>query len=236
MLLGATFIVDDKEYYSLDTWKIKLVGINIPSPETKTYIIDVPFGNSIDLTDVFGNVSYNNRNIELTFEKTDDNWIDWTVLSSDIRSKLHGRKCKVILDTDKDYYWLGRVSIDTKKEVYNKSEFTININAEPYKYTKESSNSKWIWDTFNFKNGIIRNYIDVVVNGSKVLNIVGGDKPTTLTLKTSAAIKVSNGYMETTLPKAGTYEIPDIEIVNGINRITFTGNATVTVDYRGSSL
>lgn len=108
-------------------------------------------------------------------------------------------------------------------------------NVEPYKFEKFSSLEPWEWDSFNFKTGIIRNYKNIIVNGTYSLRIPGRRKRIVPVISCDESVQVSyEGTTYTLSP--GKNKVFGICIKEGENILTFSGNATVSVDYRGGML
>lgn len=240
-MLGITVEVDNIKKHTWKDWNLKWCNVEISSPKAKTNYIDVPGADGqLDLSEsLTGDIQYNNRTITLTFE-TDGDYIKWHVISSEIMNFLHGRKAKIILDTDPAFYYIGRLTLSSTKDDYIYGELTLTGDVDPYKYEVTSSLDNWIWDSFNFENGIIREYNNLVVNGSLNFTITGRRKVVYPTIIASSNMKVSCNYMgglgiEHTLNK-GKNVIYDMPIKQGDNILTFTGNGTVSIDYRGGSL
>ena len=105
-------------------------------------------------------------------------------------------------------------------------------SVDPYKYEKFSSLENWEWDTFNFRTGIIRNYKDIVVDGTYKLVIPGRRKRIVPVISCNTAIQVSyDGVIYNLSP--GKNKVFGICIKEGENILTFSGKATISVDYRG---
>lgn len=220
---------------TFDDWGLKLRSLVISLPETKVKPVDIPGADGvIDLTDVLGEVRYNNREIQMIFDviKPPEAWHS---LTSTIANYLHGQRMRVILDTDPGYYYIGRLSLLSEKSDYLANQLTITGDMDPYKYELYGGLDKWRWDSFSFKTGIIRNYRDLKVNGSRVVTVPGRRRPVVPTIITSAAMEVDWKGTRYSLP-AGENKLYAIEIVEGENTLIFYGNGTVSIDYRGGIL
>lgn len=216
-------------------WGLRASRISVGFPEAKTNLIDIPGADgSADLTEALGEIPYKNRNIEFVFDAV-GTYESWHGLCTDIANYLHGKRMKVILDTDPYYYYIGRLHLDSTKTDDTLHEIVLTGDVDPYKYELYSSVEDWLWDSFNFKTGIIRNYKDLQVKGSRTVNIPGRRKPTVPTIISSAAMSVSFAGKEYAV-RAGEQKIYRIVVREGANCLTFTGNGTVSIDYRGGIL
>lgn len=235
-MLGITIIVGDNKIHTYTDWKLKWYNLEISSPKAKTYTIDIPgMDGELDLTEsLMGDVKYDNRTLKLSFEVEGD-YYSWATLSSKFNNFCHGRKVKVILDTDPNYYWEGRISLSSTKDDYSYGEVELTMDAGAYKLEKYSSLEDWIWDDFSFEDGIIREYKDLKVNGSLQVIIPGRRKKIYPYITCSNAMQVTFNGSTYNLPR-GTVQALGIELSDVENKLTFSGYGTVSINYRGGSL
>ena len=233
MMLGIT--IGDK--HTGTDWGLNWIGITLPMPAPKLNTISVPgFDGSIDRTEFSGRIAYENREgAELKFSVNDGSPAAWHARYSAIANYLHGKKRKVILDTDAGFYYIDRLSINEEKTDYFMSQIVISGTFEPYKYELQSSLEDWLWDPFSFEDGIIREYRNLTVNGSLAVIIPGREMLTVPVIQSSTVMSVSNMGKSYEV-KAGSNKIYGIKLGPGDNILTFTGNGTVSIDYRGGSL
>lgn len=212
--------------------------IQITHPEPQTAYLQVPGRNgAIDLTEVNGSVCYNNGSLVLTFLKREKTMQEWHRLVNLLTSKIHGRECKIVLDSEPDYYYVGRCTVSTVKDNQVSSSMTITANCEPFKYEVQNRGEPWLWDTFNFENGIITQpqYCNVTVNETYKLNIFhNGGMPVTPVFICSADMSVNFNGVDYPL-KSGSNKVYDI-VIDKNTVLTFKGTGTLTVDYRGGML
>lgn len=218
-----------------DDWGLKLQNLVVGMPDAKTNQTDIPGADGVlDLTDAMGTVRYGNRELQMVFDVMGE--LDkWHGVTSEIANYLHGQRMKVILDTDPYYYYIGRLSLDSGKSDYLMNRVTISGNMDPYKYELQSSLEDWLWDPFNFRTGIIRNYKNLQVKGSRTVNIIGRRKPIVPTIISSAAMTVSFGGKQYSI-QPGEQKVYEISIIEGDNYLVFTGDGTISIDYRGGIL
>ena len=145
-------------------------------PAVKTVYVDIPGADgAVDLsTALTGAVVYENRTGSFEFRVVPKE--DWACVYSEIADYLHGQKMKIILDDDPCYYYYGRPQVSKWKSDENASLVTIDVTADPYKYELYSSTEDWVWDTFNFETGIMREYRDLAVNGALDFTFQGSRK------------------------------------------------------------
>lgn len=212
----------------------------ISPPSPKTIYIDIPGSDGvIDLTEsLTGDVKFDNRTIKCEFVVIDAR-NRWANIYSEILDYLHGQRLKIILDNDPTYYYIGRVQVNEWKSDKASATIVIEGNVEPYKMEMFSSLEDWEWDSFNFETGIIRDYEDLRVDESLTFTIEGGRKA----VVPSFIVKSDDGSGLQVQFDGSTYTLPDgtdrvinIVLKSGTNILKFTGNGTVSIDYRGGRL
>jgi hypothetical protein len=211
---------------------------NPPTP--KTNYVDIPGADwHLDMSTVLtGDITYNGREGSLEFI-VDNGHKEWHELYSEILEYLHGRFMKATLEDDPGYYYEGRFSVNEWRSEPNNSRIVIDYNLAPYKYEAASSLDDWIWDTFNFETGIVREYKDLRVDGSLSFVVTGRR----MVVVPSFIVKSDDGSGLKVKFKGNTYNLPDgetrvlnIRTVEGNNVLEFIGHGTVSIDYRGGRL
>lgn len=229
-------MIGDK--HTLKDWNLGWTAITLGFPETKTYEQDIPGADgTLDITEAVtgGDVKYKNRSISLEFETPDEDFFEWGVIVSEVANYLAGQKKKIILDTDPSFYYIGRLTIDVEKTDRLNGKLVISGDVDPYKYERCSSLEDWVFDTFNFETDIIREYKDIKVSGEYELCIPGRRKRIIPTIECDSPMEVIYNGTSYNLPK-GKSKVFDIWLTDRENSLTFKGNGTVSVDYRGGSL
>lgn len=211
---------------------------NPPTPKTK--FVDIPGADyHLDLTEVLtGNVVYNPR--EGSFEFIVLNGYEvWNELYSKILNYLHGQVFKAILMDEPAYYYEGRFTVNEWKSEPHNSKIVINYTVNPYKRDIKTSLEDWEWDPFSFESGIIREYKDLRVDKNMTFIVIGDRMEVT----PSFIVKSDDGKGLDVEFKGTTYHLPDgtsrvinIRTVEGENTLKFTGNGTVSIEYRGGRL
>ena len=206
------------DVHSYDDLSLILTSKEIESPEPKTDTLDVPGSDGEeDFTEYFGSVKYKNRKIKLEFSTIVPR-NEFLELFSTIQNKLHGLKKRIILDDDPDFYYVGRLTCDKWKANKRIGTITIEANCEPYKY---KLNETMITAAIGTES------VDIPCGNLK-RNVIP-------TLVLDAAMQIE--FNDTTYSlSSGTYQIPEIEFVEGINVLTVTGAGTITVTYQEASL
>ena len=240
----------NKKHRTVNTWDDwHLVPTSRPvfqQPSTKTNYIEIPGSDgSLDLTEVLtGRPTYQNREGSIEFIVMNGYRSSWAGGHSRFANWLHGKKLRCVLDDDPGYYYEGRFAIDewTSNNDGTWSNITIGYNVDPYKYTIRKSTEEWLWDPFNFETDVInRNTKDIVIDGYAEIVINNYRKPIVPTFvfkssKSDSKFSIITEFATITEIPEGNFKDPHIELTEGENKLTFTGNGTVTIDFRGGSL
>lgn len=203
--------------HSIDDWDLLLVSKNIESPKIKKIEVDIPGSDGVkDLTEVFG-IKYYNRDLIFDFDIF-SNPSEWWNLHKEISNYLHGKKLKIIIDQDKDFYYYGRCEIASFSNNKSVAHMSILCNCEPYKYKiAETTKTYEITEgeTYSFENL----YKEVV--------------PTISTENDIVFVYENNQYSLS----AGTHKNLNISLKEGSNTFKIiTGSGNFTLTYQEASL
>ena len=223
------------EFKTFTDWGLKLESMSVSFPEAKTDQVDIPGANGLlDLSEVNGQICYKNRTLTLNFSLLDD-YTEWHDLSSKIARALHGKVVKCILPDDPNYYYEGRFSLQSTKNSDVLADFVFSGDVQPFKMERYTAAENWLWALFSFENGIVRGYSEISVSGSLTLEVIGSDMPIVPEITCSAAMNVEIGGQVFELVE-GVNKNYDIVRGSGRNMMKFTGNGTVSIDFRGGVL
>lgn len=228
------------EKHSFRDWGLILASRpEISLPAVRTVYVDVPGSDgSIDLTETLtGEVNYKNRKIRFEFSVIDKRE-KWHEIYSEIADYLHGKEMKVILDEDDKWYYIGRMTLDEWQSDIASSTIVIEGNMDPFKY-EINEYDDWLWDTFDFETGIIREYNEIKIDGKASINVYGLRNSVIPQFNINSGdgngmdIKFNN--IEYHVPD-GRHRVLGIIIKSGDNILEFKGNGTISIDYKGGRL
>lgn len=223
--------------HTYEKWNIILTHTEISFPEVKNETVNIPGADGeLDFSrSLTGDIKYKNRKLSFEFVSASE-YDTWKSLMSDIANSLHGQFFeKIILDEDCNFYYKGSVKLNQFKSDKSLGKIVIECNVEPYKYDLVASNENWLWDSFNFEDGIINETCDIIVEGNKEVVIYGRRKKVVPKFICDNPLElIFNGEIYNLT--SGTSYSPDIEICEGENILKFVGNGMVTIEYRGGSL
>lgn len=170
----STVKVSDRWHLDKNTWEswhlIPESRPTLPLPKQKTKVIDsIPNTNGqidLSLKDIPYPV-FENREGTFTFiynpiySEAFGDYRPWIVLYSEMAAFLHGRELRMVLEDDPGYYWQGRFSLESWESNNDGSGSTVTIGYSVYPYKRSicTSIQDWLWDPFNFYNGVIPNTV-----------------------------------------------------------------------------
>lgn len=194
---------NDKHTY-LD-YGLILTSKTIGTPEPDIQQVKVPGRNGLlDLTEHLGETTYSNRPVAFEFEVVKKQ-PDYYALFSRIQNDLHGKKMKIILDIDKEFYFIGRVKVNEWKSDKKIGKLVIEGDADPYKYKlNETTHSVIIGD-----------------KGKQIINIHNLKMPVTPIIHTTGEVKIYFENITFSLNGSGAFE--DILFTEGENILTVEG-------------
>lgn len=195
--------------------------VEVQPAKPKTNFIDVPGADgSKDFSESpAGRVVFETREITWTFKLyPGENWAD---KYAQVSNAINGLSCKITLDDDPDYYYLGRVSVD--KHAVDGIFHTITVVAicQPYK----------LWQTpTSVSVSLTTEYKSLHLHNDR-MHVVP-----TITV-TAATTLLWQGNTFSIAP--GTHKLLDIMLVEGDNHLqakTTTGTGEITVSYQMGAL
>lgn len=248
-IYGVTF--GDKHTYR-DWGLLPTLRPEVSPPEPKIIRVDVPGADgSLDLTQsLTADVKYKNRKIDFEFLVIGGRE-HWSMLYSDILDYLHGQNMQIILDEDPEYYYNGRVEVDSWKSNQDMSRIALVAEVEPYKLSRISTTDPWLWDTFNFETGIITNYNampfdSITTPNQRFYCIVTGRKwivpEFTVTSSGGAdvtlAVSTPRGWRSVVCPSGVPTKNYNVVWSAGrwIVQVNTQASGTITIDYRTGRL
>lgn len=250
-----TVMVHDEVEHYYDTWiDFRLIPADRPVialPKAKTKLVSIP-GKSmpIDLTTYLtGHTTFENRSGQLSFF-ADNDFVEDFVYNQNrgfdafdkyLRSILHGRVMKFVLRDDPSYFYVGTITLKPLASGNDRPTVSFSYNAYPYKKTISSSMELWKWDEFDFKDGIIMYMKDMIVEGSRIVNVYGARERISPHISGTSGLQIDKmengswrgyGFVPTEPLISSGSIIPEFIIDEGLNQIRLRGNGTVTIDYR----
>lgn len=205
--------------HTYDDWELVLTNKALGLPTPKTSSIDVEGADStIDTSEVLaGEIKFNNRMLEFEFTMTTP-YDEFNELITEIANYLHGKKLKIILDEDSDYYYYGRCQINQWSSDKRIGKIVISCECEPYKYALRDS------------------VVSATINGKTYVKVVGKRMTVTPIIEVSNDMEIIVDGKSNQLYAGIENEILDLFIKEGVNTLVFNGNGEVKIKYKGGEL
>ena len=205
------------ELHSYNDLKLILSGKDMGSPGVKATKLDIPGADSaLDLTDFFGEPKYEDVTHKFKFH-TIVPYDEFMTLYSRIKNAIHGKKMRVILDDDPLFYYLGRCYVSSFTNEKNIGTIEVECDCEPYKYK------------------LTKTIYSQAVSGTQVITLTNGRKRAVPEITTTGAMTIEYGGGSWTIG-AGSYTIPELELMHGVNTLTVTGTGTITFTWQEGDL
>ena len=226
---GTTFTTSEGSYHSFrDFGLYPHQHPDIPPAKIKRRYVDIPAADGgIDLSELpQGFTVFENRTGTFPFVVVERSRFDSALTA--ITAALHGKMAYIIKDEEPNFRYRGRVSVNGLDADSLRGIITVEADLEPFKYELASTTEDWLWDPFNFETGVIREYGNISVNGTKAVTVISSPAGGVPTITASAAMTVTyNG--ETYNLASGSNVIDDIYFPRGVESVTLTFNGTGTV-------
>ena len=207
---------------SYDKWGYHLAHKVIGEAEPKYNLVQVPGGvGYIDLTDALGVMGYNERELELTMKDIADH-NEFIRHYSAMQADIHGKRCKITLSEDPDYYWDGRCSVGAMEQDGIACYVTVVAICQPYKL-KQSK-------TVVQDDSLTGEYKEIVLSSDKMPTIK------TITVQQETAIQYNGATYSI---NTGTHRILGIVLGAGSGTIKAKapgGSGSIKIEYQEGAL
>lgn len=187
------------------------------SPAVKEQKIEIEGADSeLDLTDFFGEPKYSNvtHRFEFSTMVAENEFLS---LFSTIKNAIHGKKMRIILDDDPHFYYIGRLHVSKFTNEKNVGTISVDADCEPYKYKIQET------------------VVSKAVNGTGTIVLTNTRKRAVPTITTTATMTIAFGNFSRSV-NAGTFIVPELELVEGANTVTVTGTGTITFTWQEGAL
>ena len=139
---------------------------------------------------------------------------------SAVKNAIHGKKVRIVLDDDPTFFYLGRCDVSSFKNTKGIGTITVTCDCEPYKYKQTET------------------VVTQAVNGTVEVGLTNARKRAVplVTVTTNTSLKVvfnSNNIWDLS---AGSFMLPELELVEGVNIVTVIGTGTITFTWREGDL
>lgn len=196
-------------------------SIDFPTPQSQSETITVPGRNSpIRYTEALGRVSYEPRSFEIVLSMLGSRE-KYNAMVSDTVNRFAGQLCQVSTSEEPELYAVGTLECSPAYDpLSGKGVLTISCSdGDSYRYhTAETV---------------------LTVTGSGTVTLQNDFMPVvpkvTVTADTALSWKVGKDTFQKTI-SAGTWEIPELELMAGTNTVKVTSSGSTTFCYREGRL
>lgn len=184
----------------------------ITPPSVKENYVDIAGGNSsIDLTEAVGGVVFEDGKISFKFTLLD------AESKERMKNDLHGKRLKVTLEREPEFFYEGRVSVTGDTQAGNLYELCLEARVSPYKMENQM--------TVHAEE----------VKAVKEIILPNERMPAMPMITVRGNVSVTFEDSRFAL-KTGVYEIPEITFHEGLNRLKVSGNGEIRLEYRRGRL
>lgn len=205
--------------HTYDDLNLILSKKEIGSPAVKTKKVDVEGADGeLDLTEFFGEPKYENVRHKFEFSTIIQQAMFITHFST-IKNALHGKKLKVILDDEPGAYYVGRLFVSSFTDEKGIGKVTIEADCEPWKYKAAPT------------------VISQTFTETATITLANARKRAVpeVQIETADKLRLAFGFNVWDLG-AGSYTLPELELVEGENVVEVTGTGTITFTYQEGDL
>ena len=213
---GITF----GELHSYKDLNLILSEKEVGAPPVKENKLEIEGADgSIDLTEVFGRPTYGDVTLKFAFSTIVPR-SDFLIQYSTVKNALHGKKLRIVLDDDPGFYYVGRCFVSAFTNERGIGRISIDCDCEPYKYK------------------LTKTVVTRAVDGTEAITLTNGRKRAVpeITIATDTSLNIVYQAVNIWDLGAGSYTLPDLELVHGENVVTVTGTGTITFTWQEGDL
>jgi phage-related protein len=205
-------------YHSYDDFHLILNSKKIEAPTPKTESIDIPGGDGkLDFTEFFGEVKFTNRKLTFEFSCIMPPSLFLTIFS-EVQQAIHGKKLRITLDDDEDFYYVGRVTVSAWKTEKSIGKITVEADCEPYKYRQNVT------------------VVAKAITDSGTISLTNSKKSVVPRISTTGPVTLAWTGGSASLSTGNDKIIEDLVLREGTTTITVTGTASVMFKYQEGEL
>lgn len=194
--------------HSVEDYRSIMNYARITTPAVKENYVDIPGGNSsLDLTEAVSGVTFSDGQIafKFTFSREDER--------SRMKNDLHGKRMKIILEREPEYYYDGRLFCKEGEYAGNIFELYIDARIAPYKQERQMTIHK-----------------EEIVSAKDIV-LLNDRMPAMPSITVAGNIGISYNGCSFRFTD-GTYVVPEITLLEGANRLHVSGRGSLQLQYR----
>ena len=211
------------DIHSFRDLNLVLSPFTLVPAKLKTNYIDVDGRDgSIDASEATGKLTYEDRVFSLTFTVFPNDDLTFEERQTVVSNALNGKRCKITIEKDPDYYLEGRITVDEYFANKKLRQIIVGVRCAPYKMKQHETVV-----SFNLAS-----------NEQRTIILQNSKKQVVPIIETTSAVTVSfGGYSNTYIDEV----VKDLNIclLEGVNALTLkasNGAATIKFTYREGDL
>lgn len=209
--------------HSYHDFNMILSAVEIPPALPKTNYCDIPGSDgSIDLTEAISETKFFDRDCKFTLTMNpagDLSDAAFEEKKTEISNAINGKRCKITLDKDPDFYYLGRCSVSEYLSDKRIRRIVITAKVAPYKH-RQRETVRTFDLTPELQTVYLRNSRKTVCPEIECTN-------------DDCFIKCGASTFSVS---AGKQKILDIQLKEGITEMQISGTGTMTFRYQEGEL
>ena len=205
--------------HTYDDFGLKMLSFYVSFPKVYEEKINVPGRNGpLDISEALtGEPIYQDRKLSSKYDLYGPNLALRDEKISEISNYIHGKYLRIVHDKYPEFYYEGRITIDSKQKNALFHEVTIEADIKPFKLRRNKT------------------VISANITGEQTVICPNLRMSTVPEITADASFSLMFGNV-TAEVKPGTCIIPDIKFVEGSNAIVCTGTGNITFTYQEGSL
>lgn len=220
---------------SYDDFGLKIKSVEVSYPTPKIIKESVPFQNGeYDFTELYGEITYNNRSVKVIFEYDGFKAVTRTRLYSFYTKVINwlynSVESELIIDYEIGVFKGRVVDVSSIEVLSGTGEITVEFNCYPFRIYKQFEGNI-LWDDFNFELDYMQQ-TKFDISGSRTVNIINsGSKRITPTVICSGSFEV---IKDRTTYKFNTGTTKDwrFALEKGRNNLILNGTGNIEFVFR----
>ena len=208
--------------HSFNDLDLILGEVSVSPASPKEVFVSIPGADgSIDITEAFGEVKYNDRTAAFAFSMNPGNDLSeaaWEKKKTEVCNRLNGLRCEITIDKDPKYYWVGRCKVNELSTAKRLRRIVVTATVAPYKLKQDVTVNRFVLEKTP------REY--VLTNARKTVC-------PTFECTESAEIVIGDSTFNIS---TGTHKFLDIQLKEGKTPVTVSGVGTLEIKYQEGDL
>lgn len=217
-MFGVQFDDGNKKIHSFYDWGLLLSSFDVGEATPKTEYVDIVGGDgTLDLTEAYGRIFFDDRTVTITFQYLDDD-LRFTGKLDTLTAYFHGKTFKITPDYNSKWYYYGRIEVNKYATSKRLGTITLKATCEPYKYKSYET------------------VISKAINGTLEINCHNSRMPVSPTFLAPNGATFTFGGEEFTLQPNTEMAFEKVVLEKGDNVLIFKGNGNVKISYQEGTL